>query len=403
MLFRQNNNNTSSTRRRPEGRTACIIHVETHTVLIVCFAINVFWFYYLATTTSISTSSLNHGLESVVSHQESTATGSKDKNKEQPMFAFTMRDSRRLVPVEPPLGIHIYDYVDIYNADQTLNAKTALFLDGRYIVEAPCRKFLKKYSLECYKEKLIQVFEHVLMKEAHAKTNYFFYMESDNTLCLPLDQIQELALRQARYFIATGVGASGWIMRRDFMVDFLDRYKALGNSMKIRNPMDQSNRMPDLVASWMLMEQNQWAVTNRYLVSHTILNGKGENALTQQQPGNKKHLPRCLEPHRGKWGKDKDQFGWDYFDYTKCPDAEVYPCHADDEVASTRPPAKIRNDPVPVVIVGKDGKKQTIFNYGIPVGGEQQKTEPLVNKTDTSTNTNKAALSHAVSLQVQNT
>ena len=173
-------------RKRPEERTACVVHAETHTVLIVCFVLNVCWFYFLASTSQPTTHNLNPvGLEAVSmsSRRESLeAIGKQDR-----LFAFTMRDSRRLVPVDPPRGIHIYDYVDIYHADQ-FQGNSQLYVDGKYIDEEPCQKYLKKYSLACYKEKMIQVFEHALQTQA----DYYFYIESDNTLCLPLNEIEDL-------------------------------------------------------------------------------------------------------------------------------------------------------------------------------------------------------------------
>ena len=61
----------------------------------------------------------------------------------------------------------------------------------------------------------------------------------------------------------------------------------------------------------------------------------------------RKHLPRCLEPHRAIWSKHKqqledddnnsynatdsnkdfdDMFHWNFFVYDLCPDSEVFPC-----------------------------------------------------------------------------
>jgi hypothetical protein len=58
----------------------------------------------------------------------------------------------------------------------------------------------------------------------------------------------------------------------------------------------------------------------------------------------KRHLPRCLEPHRAIWSESShhgdnshdennemadggaDMFLWNYFDYHLCPDSQVFPC-----------------------------------------------------------------------------
>ena len=53
-----------------------------------------------------------------------------------------------------------------------------------------------------------------------------------------------------------------------------------------------------------------------------------------------KHLPRCLEPRRGKWKVSRkkpyldprDRFGWDYFDYDVCPDGLLFPCGGPDQL-----------------------------------------------------------------------
>ena len=50
-------------------------------------------------------------------------------------------------------------------------------------------------------------------------------MESDNTLCVPLTELERIAETQLRYFVGTGIGASGWIMSRSFLLDFMARYE----------------------------------------------------------------------------------------------------------------------------------------------------------------------------------
>lgn len=162
---------------------------------------------------------------------------------------------------------------------------------------------------------------------------------------------------------------------------------------------------PQVVAKRLLIEKRAWSVTRRYLTSHTVLvnspklgggegmpsltnlldgpwhynstdvddmnNGGGDDdqddsddradggttekghnrtntTTTTTTPllGLSRHLPRCLEPHRGIWSTlpnkqreaveripkttakavqyDVDQ--WGFFAYDLCPDSEVFPC-----------------------------------------------------------------------------
>lgn len=315
--------------RRRHDRSSCVIRVEAHAILFAVVLMNVLWFYYLiAASNSLDAAAESSSTtqQQMMRQRRAAETKNTTTLQDSVLFAFTIRDAKRLVPTDPPPGIHIYDFVDVYGPDQ-LRANAQLYLDGRYIEEPHCQQ----YNLGCYQVKLLQVFQHLVN---HTQSKYYFYMESDNTLCVPLLEIQALAVRQDRYFIGTGIGASGWLMRRDFLVDFLDEYLSGRGKEKhqfVRNK--ETLIMPDVVASWMLMEKRAWSVSNRYLVSHTILPTQGSKALTQRVPGRSKHLPRCLEPHRGRWGPGPgDTFGWDYFDYDKCPNAEVFPCHNDDFV-----------------------------------------------------------------------
>jgi hypothetical protein len=57
----------------------------------------------------------------------------------------------------------------------------------------------------------------------------------------------------------------------------------------------------------------------------------GSESLTVKLgAANQKHLPKCFEPRREKWAKSeidpRDRYGWDYFDYDACPDADIFPC-----------------------------------------------------------------------------
>ena len=239
------------------------------------------------------------------------------------LFPFTIRDSRRLVPTQIPFGFHVFDYVDVHSRDQLQTDASKLFLDGKLIPDepAPCQK----YQLACYKEKVLQVFDIVLNT---SESKFFFYMEADNDLCVSLEYIQNLAVRHNRYFITAGVGFSGWIMSRQFMLDFLNEYN------KVQGSFNLFQLQPDSVASSMMIEKGNWAVTRQYLVSHTTLPALGAKGLTLKNTGKlDKHLPRCFEPHRGVWIKpgskvEKDMYGWDYFDYKECGDAEIYPCES---------------------------------------------------------------------------
>lgn len=242
-------------------------------------------------------------------------------------FPFTIRDSRRLVPNQIPLGFHIFDYVDVHNRHQEHTKTSNLFQDGIRLVEhpPPCQA----YTLSCYKKKIIQVLDIVLNATA---ANFFFYMEADNDLCVPLSYIQHLAETEHRYFIAAGTGFSGWIMSRSFVLDFLDEYR--------KEPATKSNfyLQPDSVASSMMIPRRNWAVTRRYLVSHTIISTSGAQPLTMKNTSRlEKHLPRCLEPHRGKWpdpvkSPTIDYYGWDYFDYDLCGHADLFPCDGPEQI-----------------------------------------------------------------------
>lgn len=154
-------------------------------------------------------------------------------------------------------------------------------------------------------------------------------MENDNTLCVPISHLNNIATKHQRYFISTGIGASGWIMSRAFIDDFILRYEA-SNSIcpdcEAANIMTNKDRQPF----------QQWAVTRQYLVSHSLLQPMGSQGLTVASAGQSgKRLPRCFEPHRGMWldeprfkkdGERSDKYGWDYFDFDACPGSEIFPC-----------------------------------------------------------------------------
>ena len=243
-------------------------------------------------------------------------------------FPFAIRDSRRLVPTQLPSGLHIYDYVDVKTSDQASSNSTQLFRDGvpygdQHHMIPPCQE----YSVHCYKKKLLQVFHQVLLE---SNASYYFYIEADTDLCVPLVDLQALAVRHHPYFLATGVGASGWIMSRQFILDYIPYYETQKRGRE---------EQPDVIARNMLMKSAKWAVTRRYLTSHSVVKGLGSSSdgLTVKDDGAQpaKHLPRCLEPHRGIWYDsitNKDFYGWDYFDFEACPDSEIFPCKGPDQI-----------------------------------------------------------------------
>lgn len=266
-------------------------------------------------------------------------------------FPFLIRDSRHLVPTQSSQDFHIFDYVDLSAVKQGKARHSQLFHNAHLVGNAPCQV----YSVECYRRKILQVFDHVLQQ--FPKVEYYFYMEADNDLCVPMSMVQSLALQEERYFINVGIGFSGWVMSRQFMKDFLNLYKNIKfptpapisvNTTTSSEEEEQPEIRPDVLASYYLTDKHAWTVTRQYWVSHTTLESLGVSSLTVKDRRRKdsgarvkldKHLPRCLEPRRGKWplGKrpldPRDRFGWDYFDYRVCPNAVIFPCAGPDQLA----------------------------------------------------------------------
>jgi len=246
-------------------------------------------------------------------------------------YPFTMRDSKRLTPVQVSSSFHVFDYLDPTMPNQQTSRAQQLWLDGNYVARAPC----SQYTIMCYKKKILQVLDY-LMNNTTAQ--YFFYVESDNDLCVPMEDIRDLTYRHERYFIGTGIGFSGWIMNRTFVQDFLYAY---------RPAHKLNNESPDPIGARLLMEKKAWSVTRQYLVSHTIKQGIGTDSLTVGKVDKKtkkvkevKHLPRCFEPKRTKWletnTSTEDMHGWDFFDADDCPPGtEIYPCRPDQYVNVT--------------------------------------------------------------------
>jgi hypothetical protein len=251
-------------------------------------------------------------------------------------YPFTIRDSQHLVPTQIDRNFHVFDYVDLHTANQLRAKNTTLVHNGKVLECAPCFA----YSTKCYKQKILQVFHYVL--DTNSKTTYFFYMESDNDLCVGMSGIRDLAYRHERYFLSTGVGFSGWIMSRQFMLDFLEEYGKDSHGDSNNNDPNKSTKeeeierdgyeQPDLVGSNILVRKKAWAVTRTYLVSHTILPSRGEDALmvAGENQGMSRHLPRCFEPRRDVWkaldNDSEEKIGWDYFDYRACAESDIFPC-----------------------------------------------------------------------------
>ena len=351
--------------------------------------------------TAIATSNLAklqeqiHNLQSQLSTLESKSQKYTDDPR---FFPFVIRDSRHLTPVQIDPDFHVFDYVDLTQAKQPKSSHSQLLHNARLVVdevleakrasqteftlkekrhmktaekhEAPCQK----YSIECYAQKILQVFSYILRK--FPSVEYFFYVEADNNLCVPMTMVKDLALNEKRYFINTGIGFSGWIMSREFLGDFIELYtnatlEFQAWEKKMEKEHDKASKIPkssaandktaaaaappapevrpDVLASYYLTDKQAWTVTRQYWVSHTTLESLGIASLSvkdrrKEESGERmkldKHLPRCLEPRRGKWKVSRrrpyidprDRFGWDYFDYEVCPDQVLFPCGGPDQL-----------------------------------------------------------------------
>ena len=336
---------------------------------------------------------------------------------------FTIRDAQRTVPTQIPHGFEIFDFIDLYatNGDQNQTARSEakssgnqeehddmlndvqppgkasieVYLNGKPLsveVENDIGVECAGYSKRCYRSKFLLVARYLLSLHAsqEQKTGnndgnekdvdyYYFYMEADNDLCVPLNEIRSLAFQHERYFISAGTGASGWIMSHQFLKDFHSFWNSIDETNR-RGLSGEQIFEPDSVAGRLLQEKLAWSVTRRYLTSHSILSGttsdeKSIGALfervdqvipedttetdtkeiksttmakkkkeTPEEAAKKapimepsRYLPRCLEPHRGVWKKelipedegvenDFDVQHWGFFDYSLCPESDVFPC-----------------------------------------------------------------------------
>eukprot|EP00531_Pseudo-nitzschia_arenysensis_P002132 CAMPEP_0116115114 /NCGR_PEP_ID=MMETSP0329-20121206/335_1 /TAXON_ID=697910 /ORGANISM="Pseudo-nitzschia arenysensis, Strain B593" /LENGTH=547 /DNA_ID=CAMNT_0003608527 /DNA_START=108 /DNA_END=1750 /DNA_ORIENTATION=- len=294
-------------------------------------------------------------------------------------FPFVIRDSRHLTPVQIDPDFHVFDYVDLTQAkqpkskhsqllhnarvveDEILEAKRANQTDSKkkakklaYMAEkneSPCQE----YSIECYAAKNTAGL-FLCLAHKFPSVEYYFYVEADNDLCVPMTMVKDLALTEKRYFINTGIGFSGWIMSREFLELYGNATQEMVKQQDAKtkaavagkNETTQEIR-PDVLASYYLTDKRAWTVTRQYWVSHTTLESLGIASLTvkdrrQDKTGERmkldKHLPRCLEPRRGKWKVSRrrpyldprDRFGWDYFDYEVCPNQVLFPCKGQDQL-----------------------------------------------------------------------
>ncbi|KAL3903732.1 MAG: hypothetical protein SGILL_010336, partial [Bacillariaceae sp.] len=239
--------------------------------------------------------------------------------KDETFLPFTIRDARRTVPTQIPFGFEVFDLIDVGNPrsyysivdddnvdDDNVNSKSSedidplifpapLFHNGHpvsypYNVSnlANATGDCQEYSMPCYRASLIQVMRYLLEAPRFRKVSFFFYMESDHTLCTTLAEIRSIAYNHERYLIAAGTGTSGWIMSRQFLQDFYECYrKAPDESLFSQyNVTRQDLVQPDVAAAVMLRSKRiPWSVTRRYLTSHTVLTstemGVADMSLTE--------------------------------------------------------------------------------------------------------------------------
>jgi hypothetical protein len=319
------------------------------------------WLHYYNNNSDVYNSNLTAVLKSQMDTLQRQLSSIEAKlpiyHEDERFFPMMIRDARHLVPTQSSLDFHIFDYVDLSSMQQGQARHSQLFHNAHFIDQSPCQV----YSVLCYRHKIIQVFDYVLRH--FPQVQYYFYMEADNDLCVPMSTIQALALQEQRYFINVGIGFSGWIMSRSFMEDFLSLYRNITfpstNTTSASTAADvfpttvnkkpeQPEIRPDVLASYYLTEKHAWTVTRQYWVSHTTLESLGVSSLTVKDRRRKdtgtretldKHLPKCLEPRRAKWPlgqyprDPRDRFGWDYFDYNACPEALLFPCNGSDQLA----------------------------------------------------------------------
>lgn len=165
-------------------------------------------------------------------------------------------------------------------------------------IALPCTE----YSHVCYTKKLTLLFKELLKTEY----DYFYYVESDNTLCVGLEFIESLAARYMTVkdgpeLITTGIGASGWLFTRKWAEVFLEDL----------NKCSRHCLCPDCIAAMMNLPR---ATTRVILTQHSVYSREGLHK-------NSGHLPRCHEK-RVASGLN----GFDFFDHIKCHHKDISPC-----------------------------------------------------------------------------
>jgi len=261
-------------------------------------------------------SSLFSGNGKGSSSDSSSANAKEQQQKRKMIFVpFTIRDAQRTVPTQISHGFEVFDFIDIFatNGDQNqtkmlaaasaensatedyyahVATRARLFRNGKPLPEAKHHEEndCLGYSKRCYRSKLLKVIRYLLsLQRIHKGENgnendydndhteyYYFYMEADNDLCVPLSEIRDLAFKYQRYFVATGIGASGWIMSHSFLEDFFffwSNIETIDDESSLHGLSEEELLEPDSVAAVLLQQTQSWSVTRRYLTSHSILAG----------------------------------------------------------------------------------------------------------------------------------
>ena len=91
-----------------------------------------------------------------------------------------MRDANRMVAIDPPFGMYIFNYINVdgKTIPASSNQSSSTSMGARLELLR-----VKNYSIRCYKAKMLQIFHYVAN---NTQSQYLFYMESDNTLCSTL-------------------------------------------------------------------------------------------------------------------------------------------------------------------------------------------------------------------------
>lgn len=244
----------------------------------------------------------------------------------------------------------------------------------------------QEYSLGCYRSNLLQAMRYLLEAPQFHNYTHFFYMESDYDLCVSLSRIRSLAYRYPRNLLSVGTGSSGWLMSRDFLQDFYGFYRKHEQDSPLLSPdasasallLQQDQRWSvtrRYLISHTILSSTVNGVVDTSLTDHfefdidpasaannatnttselmdtansTLIHPLNATVAEQTKPKEAKllpllvpkcHLPRCLEPRRGHAREEQEDHdddvtqeeadkisSWDYFDYYKCPDSQIFPC-----------------------------------------------------------------------------